>query len=168
MITATVVGAEAVERRFLVGMNHVRERLQREIRFLGLKLLRGVKQNRLTGQSLNVRTGRLRRSINLKVVEDGDSIIGSVGTNVVYGRFWEQGFQGIENIRAHIRKMERRSTYNVKATKTGKHNQASQGIAFVRAHQRKVDQKPRPFLVPELEAMRDEIRQRIMAIPEVI
>lgn len=164
MITATIVGAERVERRFTLAGDIVRERLRKEMNFLGEKLLRGVKQTRLTGQSLNVRTGRLRRSINFKFSETYDSMNGSVGTNVVYGRFWEIGFKGVQNIRAHIRRMERRSTYKIKTTKSGKHAQASQGIAFVRGHTRNVDQKARPFLVPELEEMRAEIRRRLFGV----
>lgn len=46
----------------------------------------------LSGLALNVRTGRLRSSISHMIEETADSLIGYVGTNVVYGRAWELGF----------------------------------------------------------------------------
>jgi phage gpG-like protein len=87
---AIIGGAETVT--FVEGVpNNVRAALKKEIEKLTLKLLRTVKQDKLSGQVLNVRTGRLRRSINSEISETSDSIIGSVGTNVEYAKYHEYG-----------------------------------------------------------------------------
>jgi phage gpG-like protein len=44
-----------------------------------------------TPGNLHVGTGRLRNSINSSVVQEGDTYVGSLGTNVVYGQIHEYG-----------------------------------------------------------------------------
>lgn len=50
-----------------------------------------VKKSFGTGSYPKVRTGHLRRSIYNKIIEKNQNIIGVVGTNVIYGRFLEEG-----------------------------------------------------------------------------
>ncbi len=45
----------------------------------------------LSGKALKRRTGRLRNSITHDVRIQGDKVIGTIGTNVVYGRIHELG-----------------------------------------------------------------------------
>ncbi len=68
-----------------------RGELQKGIGRIALKLLTRVKAQKLSGQALNVRTGRLRRSITQRVEASADEINGIVGTNVEYGKFHEYG-----------------------------------------------------------------------------
>lgn len=68
---------------------------------LTLKLLAKVKSEKLTGQVLNVRTGRLRRSINQRVERNSQGIFGKVGTPVKYGRAHELG--ETVTVKAHLR-----------------------------------------------------------------
>lgn len=164
-LTATVVGLETLEAKWNHGGDRAKARLREAIDRIGLKMLRRVKFGRLSGQSLGVVTGRLRRSINYKFTETGDTLRGSVGTNVVYGAFWELGpKKSTANVRAHVRNMEARSTYLLRKGKQKSGKLASQGIAFVKAHTRDIGNiKARPFLKPELEVMRTEIRERLKA-----
>lgn len=47
----------------------------------------------LTGKALRVQTGRLRSSVTKsRVIQVGHEMYINVGSNVVYGRFWELGF----------------------------------------------------------------------------
>ncbi len=155
MIIAEVVGAERVVANLRYAPNKIRQQMKDAIDFLGMSILRGV-QARLKGVALNVRTGNLRRSINYRFTEGSmGTMTGSVGTNLVYGRFWEKGFRGVVNVKAFTRKVQGRSTFNGK-------KKMSQGIGFVRAHTRNVSQNPRPFLLPELEAQRAEIKRRLL------
>lgn len=62
-----------------------------------------VKDEKLSGQVLKTRTGRLRRSINHKTSEAGDVLTGTVGTNVEYARRHEFGGTFDEQVRAHMR-----------------------------------------------------------------
>ena len=63
--------------------------VMRELDRAGLFLVGDVQRNFLTGQSLNVRTGRLRRSIEHKAEITSDGARLRVGTNVFYGRIHE-------------------------------------------------------------------------------
>jgi phage gpG-like protein len=101
------------------------------------------KQDKLTGQVLNVRTGRLRRSITQRVEEEGGSVVGYVGTNVKYARAHEFGFTGNVTVREHLRR-----------TKGGKE-------ATVRAHSRNMHLPERSFLRSALKDLQPAIRQDI-------
>lgn len=94
-ITSRVIGtAEVAAKLHRVG-GVVHTALVQIITRLGMELMAYVKEDKLSGQVLNVRTGRLRRSINLKVYGgaegDGRSVYASVGTNVEYAAIHELG-----------------------------------------------------------------------------
>lgn len=71
---------------------------------LVLELLVKVKQEKLSGpgkgQALNVRTGRLRRSITQRITDSGREVRGIVGTNVEYAKFHEFG----PSVKAELKK----------------------------------------------------------------
>lgn len=104
MIRAQVVGDE----KLIASYNAVYPTLQNELEKAtaraALKLLRHVKEDKLNGQMLNVRTGRLRRSITMRVEQAGSITNGWVGTNVAYAKRMEYGFQGTETVRAFMRR----------------------------------------------------------------
>lgn len=102
---------------------------------LGIEVQTSVKEDKLTGQALSVRTGTLRRSINLRVTEDAAGVVASVGTNVVYGAIHEYGYQGAMTVRAHTR---------------GNHS--------VRTHTRQVNLPARSFLRSTLQDMTPHIQ----------
>jgi len=129
----------------------INTRLRDAIQKATLDLLAREKGEKLSGQVLNVKTGRLRRSITQRVETESDgNIVGLVGTNVSYGRAHELGFKGTVTVRAHRR--------NIK----GK-------AVPVRAHGRNVNIPARPFLGPTLDE-RMPVYQRWMqdAIKEAI
>lgn len=80
-----------------------RGEIQKGIGRIVLKLLVRVKANKLSGQALNVRTGRLRRSITQRVEASAEEISGIVGTNVEYAAAHEYGFKGVVTIKQHLR-----------------------------------------------------------------
>lgn len=139
-ITVKVVGAERVAHRFAFGIPaEVRERVGLTVRELGFSLERKVKLEKLEGQVLHRRSGRLARSINTTYRETATTFTSSTGTRLVYGRAWELGFHGL----VHVKSFERRDG------------------SFVRAHSRQMNMNARPFLKPALEEMRGMIRQRL-------
>jgi len=99
----------------------------------------------LTGRSLNVRTGHLRRSIVSGAQIDGDTVTGHVGTNVSYGRFWELGYHGPMSVRSHLRQIRQAFGRPIDPRRVR-----------VRAHIRQVHQDPRPFLRPAIEDTLDK------------
>lgn len=93
-----------------VDFNEVNERVRAEIRrtvnALTLKLQRTIQEDMLTGQRLNVQSGRLRGSVSSKVEEDQNSIEGTVGAGgalVPYAFTHEFGLNGSLGVKAHLR-----------------------------------------------------------------
>lgn len=80
-----------------------RGEIQKGIGRIVLKLLTRVKAQKLSGQALNVRTGRLRRSITQRVEASANEISGIVGTNVDYAAIHEYGFKGPVTVKQHLR-----------------------------------------------------------------
>jgi phage gpG-like protein len=76
--------------------------LAKTISALTFRLLGMVKQDKLSGDPLNRKSGRLSRSVNAKFEDAGKT--GVVGTNVIYGAVHEKG--GAVSIPAHMRKMK--------------------------------------------------------------
>lgn len=164
-VTAKILGAESVTMRLASAPAAVMARVRIEVERLGIELQRKVKESKLTGQALKVKTGRLRRSINLKVTEAGGSITGSVGTNVAYARRWEIGGSWTENVKAHVRRSREQIKAATYTDKNGKPRVSSKGKSSgaipVKAFSRAITVEPRPFLMPVLEEMRNPIRARL-------
>lgn len=87
-----------------------------------------VKDRKLSGQVLHVRSGTLRRSINRATIVKQGSIEGQVGTNVKYAAIHEYGFHGSVGVRSYVR------------------STAKWGDVTVRAHTRVVNMPMRSFL----------------------
>ncbi len=86
MKTAVLILQGAVQRKISVGQPVVRSG----------KSLRGLDPS-APGESPKVVTSRLRTSITHDVREEGDSVVGRVGTNVPYARRLEKGFFGVDS-----------------------------------------------------------------------
>ncbi len=142
-------------RRYLASIHpQVQQRLTTSIGRLTLQLLREVKAGKLSGQVLQVRTGRLRRSINQRLEQrDPLQIAGYVGTNVAYGRRHELGFNGSESVRQHLRTITQA---------WGRALRSPRSIT-VREHSRHISVPPRSFLRSALQDMAPAIRQTLQA-----
>lgn len=104
MIKAELIGGEQLVARLGLFGPRLRGGLEQSIARMTMELLRRVKADKLSGQVLKVRTGRLRRSINERLEGQGTTqVTGTVGTNVVYGKVHEYG--GLMTVRAHQRRM---------------------------------------------------------------
>lgn len=73
---------------------------------LVVKLQRKVMQEKLAGQVLKVRTGRLRRSIGTDVSQANNQVEGVVSTPVEYAPPHEYGFKGSVDVKAHLREIK--------------------------------------------------------------
>lgn len=103
MIEGYVTGDAEVARRFDTMSDRLRAELRASVGRLSIKLQRQVSQEKLSGQVLKVRTGRLRRSIAQAVTEEGSRVVGVVSTNVSYAPAHEYGFTGSVSVSAHLR-----------------------------------------------------------------
>lgn len=142
LLTGYVVGDEALQASFHRLPNDFQGALKTGVGRACL-LVQKLTKEALSGYVLNVKTGRLRRSINTRIDEKPMSVQGIVGTNVQYAGVHEFGFQGVVPVREHLRK-----------TVNG-------GQATVRAHNRSVDMPERSFLRSSLHRLQPEIRREI-------
>lgn len=160
MIKGTITGDREVVARFNRMPGGLQQNLVKTITRLCIKLQVHVKQDKLSGQVLNVRSGRLRRSITYHVATLGASTAqGTVGTNLPYAPPFEKGFQGTEEVREHLRMMTKAWGKPVKDPHK----------ITVRAHTRKVNIAPKSFLGSALKDMTPEILEQIdLAVKESI
>lgn len=165
-ISATIFGDKEVVAGFEKLPELLRAELRKSVGRAALMVERETKQFKLSGQVLNVKTGRLRRSINTRLSETADSVTGTVGTNVEYAKIHEYGFKGTVNVRAHLRQARETGRMQLvnspgKKMKVWKRARgAKTGQPFnVRAHTRRVDLPERSFLRTALYVMRPEIRK---------
>lgn len=142
MITVEIIGLRETTQRLKALTPRIRARLKNVLAALGYTLARRVQSNRLSGQSLHVRTGTLRRSIKSRVEESGTKMTGIVYTNVEYAPVHEFGFSGVVTVKEHLRRIADKS-FNV------------------RSHSRRMNIPKRAFMQPEFELMLPEIKAEI-------
>jgi HK97 gp10 family phage protein len=98
MIKAWIVGTEGVIGRLDQIPSKVAAALRRAVEAEAIKLTAYVKEQKLSGQALKAQTGTLQRSINYQLLDEGDRIAATVGTNLVYAAIHEYG----GTTRAHV------------------------------------------------------------------
>lgn len=107
-VEITLVGDDTVRTRFERLPTDMHDRLVREMQRVTIELQSIVRDEKLSGQVLKNRTGTLRRSINQRVDDQGDSIIGTVGADMreaAYAAAHEYGFSGIVSVREYTRRI---------------------------------------------------------------
>lgn len=103
---------------------------------------------RRPGRAILVDTGRLRRSIRITKVSQGNV---TIGTDVPYAKAHNEGFRGTVQVKAHKRNKYTKSRVGTgKLTKTGKERTKTistvSGSSMVKAHTRKVNIVQRRFM----------------------
>jgi phage gpG-like protein len=147
MIKAWLVGGDELVAKFTSFSDVFRDELQTCIKTLTMDLVKKVKEEKLSGQVLNRKTGRLSRSITPEFEFSANSAYGIVGTNVAYGRAWELGFT--REVGAGARGGPRAMLEREKARYFAKHPPGNKTYAA------------RPFLKSALDEMRDQIQEQI-------
>lgn len=139
LIQAVVVGGDELAARLDQGAQGFVLALQDGIGRAVLRVQGRVK-DKLSGEVLQVRTGRLRRSITEVVETSGDRVEGTVGTNAEYAAIHEYGYTGPVNVMESLR-----------TSKLG-------NVFPVRAHVRNVDMPERSFIRSALAELQPDIR----------
>lgn len=91
MIIARFEGSDDVIRRFNEVGVEMQDGIAKTIMLLTFKLQAKVQSEKLSGQVLGTRSNVLRSSINSKVQQYKNSVVGTVGTNVKYAAIHEYG-----------------------------------------------------------------------------
>ena len=143
MITGILIGDQSVIANIQRKRQEAKERVRKTVEALSIDLQAHIKANKLTGQVLKVQSGRLRRSINHRIQDEGSRVWGVVGTNVEYARLHEYGFSGAMDVREHLRR-------------------ARSGMVQVRAHKRFVNMPERSFLRSSLREFDQRARTELL------
>lgn len=146
MIYVETPNADRLETDLNITRSRLLASIKREMTGIATDLSGDVKAEKLSGQVLNVRSGRLRRSINYKIKTSDTGVEATVGTNVEYARVHEFGFKGSVVVREHLR-----------TAKSGFRS-------MVRSHSRNVNLPQRSFLRSSLLEMKGEIESRIARV----
>lgn len=101
MIEGEVLGVDKLEAQLAAAPGAYKRALTAAMYQAVIKIQATTKDPYLSGQALNRRTNNLSGSIQINVKEEGEAVVGKVGTNVVYGRVHE--FGGTFQIPAHTR-----------------------------------------------------------------
>ncbi len=148
MISGYLIGDKAFLARLGAAPGRMKVEIDATVLKLGYALQARVQTQKLTGQVLKVRTGRLRSSIaqggtdsRSRFESTADTAIAYVGTNVSYGVAWERGIAARDIV--PIRAKALRFTIG--------------GEILFRKRVRMPAQAPRPFLEPALREMRPQI-----------
>jgi phage gpG-like protein len=154
MIKAEIIGGEALQNHVGNLYPKLIEAVRGSITRSLLDLVRYVKSEKLSGQVLRNRTGRLRRSINAsQVIETAGGLEGTVGTNVEYGKTHEYGYQGPVTVKAHMRTIKQAWGHALKSPVS----------VSVRSHSRQVNLPERSFLRSALADLAPQISANIKA-----
>lgn len=147
---SAVTGQDATIRVMTAVAEGMRARLVAVQQRNGFDIQQHVQTQKLSGQVLNRRTGRLRNSINALVQEAPGSVSARVGTGVSYGRIHEYGFQGTLQVPAHTRMQTMAFGHPMQAK-----------LVEVRAHPMRVNLPERSFLRSSLRDKAPEAIERI-------
>ncbi len=151
MIKGEILGHKEVARYLSDSSGKLTSNVSKSISRLVLLLQRRVKMDKLSGQALKVRSGRLRRSINTRLEGVNTQMVtGYVGTNVSYARAHEYGFTGQVNVKQSLR---------MQTMAWGKAIEPQQ--VTVRAHSRNVVLPERSFLRSALSELDGEIQREL-------
>lgn len=150
-ITTQVTGEEKLREFFTKAPAKLRQELMREIDRMAIVLQARMKM-KVSGDVLNVRTGRLRRSISVtkgQANQDGYSV--TVGTNVKYAAAHEYGFNGTVTVPAHMRMV--RTAWGRPVRAPTQH--------MVRQHSRRLNLPERSFARSSYEELRPQMSAQL-------
>lgn len=144
MIKIWVIGGQEVTARLDKIVPEVRLAVTGSVRRLLLMLQRKVKEEKLSGQVLHVRSGTLRRSINQRLELSDTAVTGVVGTNVSYAGVHE--FGGRFTVKEHSRLVKQAFGKELRFP------------VWARVGQHDINFPERSFLRSALREMENEIR----------
>jgi phage gpG-like protein len=149
MITARLVGDDAVLAWLRATPDAVASGLARAITTLGIELQRKIQENALTGQTLAARSGSLGSSTSLQLDQSDDRIAATVSSDSEYAHAHGYGAVGVG---AKLRRI----------TKAFGRPRPRKAIT-VRSDRRRIDIPKPSFLSSALEDMNPAIRDEVEA-----
>lgn len=156
MIYVVAVEQSALQSKLAGYPKKLAESVLRAITRLSIEAQASVKESKLSGQVLHVRTGTLRRSINREVKAQGSKISAVVGTNVEYAGAHEFGFTGAVTVKAHVRRSKKQLKAALRTRKDGTTYYTRTGM---RSGEVQVSSHTRNMRVPERSFLRSTLKE---------
>ena len=149
-LSGEVIGSSQVVERIKSITPNVRTALQEKVQRLIIALQIHVVSDKLQGQVLNVRTGKLQRSVSQAMVPGRpDEIKGIVSASAKYAAAHEYGFHDTVNVKEHLRTIKEAFGKSLK-----------EPVTFtVHTHTANMNRPERSFLRSALDDQRDSIVQ---------
>lgn len=147
MLSVEIDGDEELVARFAAMPEAIRAALAQKFAALAQKLEDKIKSEKLDGQALFSRSGRLRDQVSVSLNESGASLFTS---GVKYAAAQEYGFSGEESVAAHSRAI-RQAFGRAIAPKT----------ILIEAFSRQMRLPERSYMRSALDDMTDEIAQAL-------
>ena len=151
MITARLVGDDAVLAWLRAAPDLVASGLARAITTLGIELQRNIQEIELTGQTLGARSGSLESSTSLQIDQSGDRIAATISSGSAYKHAREYSFSGAVAIGANLRRI------------TKGFRPIPRKAISLRSYRRRIDAPAPSFLHSALEGMDPAIRDEAEA-----
>jgi phage gpG-like protein len=152
MITAKLMGDGALLSRLRALPGAINSALIRAITKLAIDLQDNVRQNKLSGTMLSVRSGSLKSSIDVRLDQKSTAIAATIFSDSGYARVHEYGFSGTVSVRESLRRITEAFGRPISGTTVN-----------VRAHSRKMELPERSFLRSALEDLAPSIRDEVEA-----
>jgi len=105
MISAVLTGHEQLIPYVRKIYPNTQAALEESVGQLALKLVRKIREEKLTDQQLKNRTGALRNSISQRIDTSGSRITAVINTRKPYAMAHEFGFTGTVTVKEHMRQI---------------------------------------------------------------
>lgn len=115
--------------------NRILSSVKQSVNNSSVKLTNKVKSDKLSGQVLNIQSGKLKSSVSKTFEEKNNEYNAIVYTTVKYAAIHECGYKGSEYIKQHVREISQAFGKAIKNT-----------TVTVSAHTRKVNYPERSFM----------------------
>jgi hypothetical protein len=152
VITARLVGDDAVLAWLRATPDAVASGLARAITTLGIELQRKIQEDELANQTLAARSGLLKSSNSLQIDQSDDRIAATVSSGGEYGHAHESGFTGAVHVEANLRRIKKAFG-----------RPALRRATKMQSYRRRIDVPERSFLRSALEDMDPAVRDEVEA-----
>ena len=152
MITARLVGDDVVLEWLRGASDAVASGIAQAITQLGIDLQRHIQDDELSGQTLAVRSGSLKSSIDLQIDQGSETISATVYSDSKYAAAHEYGFAGTVDVKSSLRRITEAFGRPI-----------SEKTINVRAYRRGMELPERSFMRSALEDMDPAIRDEVEA-----
>lgn len=171
LLNIRVEGIEAVQANLNLTSKQVRAELEQVVAAAAQQAV-GAAQMNLSGRVLGRHSGQTAGAVRSYPITGEGFVTANVGVGPegFRGKFWERGFNGAQEVKAHLRAIKTGTKLQVmKMSRKGKVSRLKTydtGAINVSSYSRTVDGSARPWLAPAVASVSQTFRQAVLAIAD--